>query len=88
MLNKIVGTVIVNVGVAGVIASFVWGLMDYSALIRANQKLQSLQFTGSDRSFQLLMHRENTHRINVGFEGVWLGLSGILVALGYIAAKK
>lgn len=88
MLNKIVGTVIVNVGAAGVIASFVWGLMDYSALIQANQKLQSMQSSGSDRQIQLLMHRENNHHINVGFEGVWLGLSAILVALGYIAAKK
>lgn len=88
MLNKIVGTVIINAGAAGVVASFVWGCMDYSALIAANQKLQSVAFTGSDRQIQLLMHRENTHRINVGFEGVWIGLSGILVALGYIAAKK
>ncbi len=88
MLNKIIGAVIVNVAAAGVIASFVWGLMDYSALIQANQKLQSIQFSGSDRQIQLLMHRENTHRINVGFEGVWLGLSGILVALGFIVAKR
>jgi len=54
--------------------------MDYNALIQASQKLQAVQSTGSDRKIQLLMHRENTHRINVGFEGVWLGLSGILVA--------
>lgn len=88
MLNKIVGGAIVNVGAAGVIASFVWGCMDYNALMQANSKLQSVQYTGSDRQIQLLMHRENTHRTNVGFEGVWIGLSGILVALGYIAAKK
>lgn len=88
MLNKLAAFVFIASGSAGVIASTYWGLQDYSALITTNQKLQASAFNSSERQFQLLIHRENTHRINVGFEGCWIGLSGILMATGYIVGKK
>lgn len=80
--------IIVNAGVAGIIASAFWGIQDYTALVQANQRLERSATTVSERQFQLLAHRENTHRINVGFDGTWLLLSGILAAVGYTVGKK
>lgn len=88
MFNKLVAAIFVNAGIFGFAISTYWGALDYAALVQANQRLQSVQFSGSERQIQLLMHRENLHRINVGFEGVWMGLSVIVTAIGYTVGKK
>lgn len=88
MLNKVVATVFMGAGATGFALSLIWASLDYAALVATNQRLQVLQDSGSDRTIQLLMHRENTHRTNVGFEGCWMGLAGILIATGYLVGKN
>ena len=88
MLNKLIAAIFISAGAFGFAVSTYWGALDYAALVQANQKLLSVQFSGSDRQIQLLMHRENLHRINVGFAGVWMGLSAIVAAIGYAVGKK
>jgi hypothetical protein len=88
MLNKVAALLFISAGVAGFGISAIWASIDYAALVVTNQKLQVLQDSGSDHQIQLLMHRENTHRINVGFEGCWMGLAGIIIVTGYLVGKK
>lgn len=88
MLNKIAATVFMGAGATGFALSLIWASLDYAALVATNQRLQDVANSGSDRQVQLLMHKENTHRTNVGFEGCWMGLAGILITTGYIVGKK
>lgn len=88
MLKRLIAAILINAGIFGFAVSTYWGALDYAALVQANQKLLSIQSSGSDRQIQLLMHRENSHRINVGFEGVWMGMSAIVAAVGYAIGKK
>jgi len=74
---RIVGTA-VGIFVVGI--SAYWGFFDFIRLSQANQKLQKSALELSDREFQYLLSREQTHRINVGFEGTWL-LMGIGIIL-------
>ncbi|MGD1703110.1 hypothetical protein [Dapis sp. BLCC M229] len=48
-------------------------------LNKTNQQLADSAFKLPDREFQYLLSRENTHWINVGFEGTW-----ILIGIGII----
>ncbi len=51
-------------------------------LTQTNQQLAQSAFEFSDREFKYLLSRENTHRINVGFEGTWIfmGIGIILLS--------
>lgn len=62
-----------------------WGIRDYTALVSANQRFTELANKGvSQRELFILAHRENTHRINVGFDGTWILLGGILAGMGIL----
>ncbi len=68
------------IGIFVVGISTYWGALDFMRLTQVNQKLAQSAFKLSDREFQYLLSRENTHRINVGFEGTWI-LMGIGIIL-------
>lgn len=68
-----------------VVASTYWGIRDYTALVAANQSFSELAKKGvSQRELFIAAHRENTHRINVGFDGTWIVLGGILAGMGIL----
>lgn len=72
-------------GSVAVVASTWWGINDFIALINANQRFQKLATQGASQSELFVMaHRENTHRINVGFDGTWILLGGILAGIGIL----
>lgn len=70
-------------GSAVVVVSSYWGINDFIALVAANQRFEELVTQGaSQRELFILAHRENTHRINVGFDGTWILLGAILAGIG------
>jgi len=70
-------------GSAVVVVSSYWGINDFIALVAANQRFNELVNRGAEqRQLFILAHRENTHRINVGFDGTWILLGGILAGIG------
>jgi hypothetical protein len=71
---------------SAVVAIFTyWGCRDYMALVAANQRFTKLANQGaSQRDLFIVAHRENTHRINVGFDGTWILLGGILAGMGIL----
>lgn len=72
-------------GFAVVTASTWWGINDFMALVKANQQFQKLANSGANqRELFILAHQENTHRINVGFDGTWIMLGGILAGMGVL----
>lgn len=72
-------------GCAVVTASAWWGINDFMALVNANQQFQKLANSGaSERELFVIAHQENTHRINVGFDGTWIILGGILAGMGVL----
>jgi len=72
-------------GSAVVIVFTYWGIRDYTALVAANQRFTELVNEGaSQKDLFILAHRENTHRINVGFDGTWMLLGGILTGMGIL----
>lgn len=75
---RLVGT---TVGIAVISISAYWGAFDYFMLSKANQRIQEEALELSEREFWLLLSREEAHRINVGFDGTWLLLGGIIVLL-------
>lgn len=81
--NLILFLLLVVPGSAVVVISAWWGINDFIALVEANQRFQQLADRGAgQRELFILAHRENTHRINVGFDGTWLLLGGILAGIG------
>ncbi len=76
-------------GSAVVVASAWWGINDYMALVDANQRFQQLVTEKANQSELFVMaHRENTHRINVGFDGTWILLGGILAGMGILGITQ
>jgi hypothetical protein len=72
-------------GSAVVVASTWWGINDYIALVNANQRFQKLATQGAgQRELFIIAHQEDTHRINVGFDGTWILLGGILAGMGIL----
>lgn len=72
-------------GSAVVLVFTYWGIRDYTALVAANQRFTEVVNKGaSQRDLFILAHRENTHRINVGFDGTWMLLGGILAGMGIL----
>lgn len=70
-------------GSAVMLVSTYWGINDFMALVGANQRFDELADQGaSQRDLFVVAHRENTHRINVGFDGTWILLGGILAGIG------
>ena len=80
-------------GSAVVVVSTYWGINDFSALVEANQRFNKLAterpkgshdyaYIGHQTDLFIMAHRENTHRINVGFDGTWILLGGILAGIG------
>ena len=70
-------------GSAIVVVSAYWGIRDNMALVAANQRFNELVTKGaSQRDLFVMAHRENTHRINVGCDGTWIVLGGILAGIG------
>jgi hypothetical protein len=68
-----------------VVASSWWGVNDFVALVNANQRFQQLANQGAgQRELFILAHKEDTHRINVGFDGTWILLGGILAGMGIL----
>ncbi len=68
-----------------VVASSWWGLNDFIALVNANQRFQQLANQGAgQRELFIMAHKEDTHRINVGFDGTWILLGGILAGMGIL----
>lgn len=65
------------------VVSAYWGINDFIALVQANQRFNQLATQGANqRELFVMAHRENTHRINVGFDGTWILLGGILAGIG------
>lgn len=87
-MHKSLGTIILFLllvlpGSAVVVVSAYWGVNDFMALVEANQRFNELATKGaSQRDLFIIAHRENTHRINVGFDGTWIVLGGILAGIG------
>jgi hypothetical protein len=68
-----------------VVVSAYWGINDFIALVAANQRFEALATQGAtQRELFIVAHRENTHRINVGFDGTWILLGGILAGIGIV----
>lgn len=67
-------------GVLIMLASGVWSLIDYAALIGANQNFdQVVRRGGTETEILVAAHKENTHRLNLAAEGCWFLLAAILV---------
>jgi len=81
MLNKLIGSAIVVSGIGAIALSTMWGVADYVQLVKAMEQVDRCNCESA-------MFRANTHRINVGFEGTWILLGGILAATGLVVAKK
>jgi hypothetical protein len=76
-------------GSATVVASTWWGINDFNALTKANQNFQQLATQKASQTELFVMaHRENTHRINVGFDGTWVLLGGILAGMGIVGMMQ
>jgi hypothetical protein len=72
-----------------VVASTWWGINDFIALVNANQRFQKLASSGAtQRELFVIAHQENTHRINVGFDGTWIILGGILTGMGILGITQ
>lgn len=85
MKKRILFLLLVVPGSAVVAASSWWGFNDFIALVNANQRFQERANQGaSERELFILPHRENTHRVNVGFDGTWIVLGGILAGMGIL----
>ena len=85
-LRKVILVLLLVVpGSATVIASTWWGVNDFAALVKANQHFDQLVSRGaSQKDLFIASHRENTHRINVGFDGTWIVLGSILTGMGIL----
>jgi hypothetical protein len=60
-----------------------WGVNDFIALTEANQQFDQLvRQSATQEELFVAAHRENTHRINVGFDGTWMLLGGIWAGIG------
>ena len=71
------------------LASAWWGVNDFVALVNANQAFQKLATTGGNqRELFIIAHRENTHRLNVGFDGTWMLLGGIIAGIGILGMTQ
>lgn len=89
MKRLILFLLLVVPGSAVVIASSWWGLNDFVALVDANQRFQQLANQGAgQRELFIIAHQEDTHRINVGFDGTWILLGGILAAMGILGIMQ
>ena len=87
--NLILFLLLVIPGGAVAIASTWWGINDFKALTAANQNFHKLAVRGASQSELFVMaHRENTHRINVGFDGTWILLGGILAGIGILGMAQ
>lgn len=76
-------------GSAAVITSTWWGINDFAALEKANQNFDKLVSQGaSQKELFIASHRENTHRINVGFDGTWIALGAILAGMGILGIAQ
>jgi hypothetical protein len=85
MKSLILLLLLVFPGSAVVVASTWWGINDYIALVNANQRFQKLATQGAgQRELFIIAHQEDTHRINVGFDGTWILLGGILAGMGIL----
>ncbi|MBO3459064.1 hypothetical protein G4P69_10205 [Aetokthonos hydrillicola CCALA 1050] len=74
---------IVLPGYAATFVSTYWGINDFIALVAANRQFDALVKQGAgQRELFIIAHRENTHRINVGFDGTWILLGSILAGVG------
>lgn len=72
-------------GSAVLVASTWWGINDFIALVNANQRFQELANQGANqRDLFVMAHQEDTHRLNVGFDGTWILLGGILAGMGIL----
>lgn len=81
--NLILFLLLVLSGSGVVVVSAYWGINDFIALVQANQRFNQLATQGANhRELFVMAHRENTHRINVGFDGTWILLGGILAGIG------
>lgn len=89
MKRLILFLLLVVPGSAVVVASAWWGINDFMVLVKANQRFQELATQGaSERELFVIAHRENTHRLNVGFDGTWILLGGILAGIGILGMTQ
>ena len=81
--NLILFLLLILPGSGVVVVSAYWGANDFIALVEANQRFNEQANRAADqRDLFVMAHRENTHRINVGFDGTWILLGGILAGIG------
>jgi hypothetical protein len=67
-------------GISIMLASGVWSLIDYAALIAATQNFnQVVRQGGTATEILVAAHKENNHRLNLAAEGCWFLLAAILV---------
>lgn len=89
MKKLILFSLLVVPGSITVLASTWWGINDFMALTNANQAFQKSATTGaSQRELFIIAHRENTHRLNVGFDGTWMLLGDILAGIGILGTTQ
>ncbi|MGL5083965.1 MAG: hypothetical protein ACRC8A_20970 [Microcoleaceae cyanobacterium] len=71
-------------GVAVTGFSAYWGfVLDFPALVGANQQFEALvQQNADQQALFVAAHRENTHRLNVGFDGTWMVLGILIMGVG------
>lgn len=71
-------------GLAVVGTSVYWFNLDYAALEKAENYVQTLveKNTANDRQLDYAYHRTFIHRINVFADGTWGLLGGVITALG------
>ncbi len=85
MKNLVFLSLLVIPGCAGAILSGYWGYADWLKLAAAERNFQQLASAkASQRELFIAAHRENTHRLNVAAEGVWIGLGLIAAGVGAI----
>ncbi|WP_367890307.1 hypothetical protein [Sphaerospermopsis torques-reginae] len=71
-------------GFSVVLISLYFFVLDYSALIKAENYVEQLakDKTANERSLQFAYHRALAHRINVFADATWGLLGGVITAIG------
>lgn len=87
MMRKLVALIIILSGLSTITVSAYWGSMDYIALVNATNLIEEKAKSGDSKGLELIKFRSDAHRLNVGFEGTWMVLGGIVTSLGFLVGK-
>jgi hypothetical protein len=82
--QRILLLTIVAPGLVGLTISLYYFLVDYQALIKAEDYVEYLakEANGNQRKLDFAYHRALAHRINVFADGTWGLLGGVIISIG------